>query len=137
MSQFEIEHTFDRCLPERIWSRQLRRKALILFKKGYGYKNVAKALEIPASTVRDWGRAFREAQFHPKVSDNLLSYRDEAKQTVCRLANDGMRVSEIVAMTGVARSTCYAWIRRDRRDNGFRGDRRRASKPTSLPQQPV
>lgn len=45
------------------YSLEKKREALELFNRGYGYKRASIVLGVPAYTVRDWNRLYKENQF--------------------------------------------------------------------------
>lgn len=45
------------------YSLEKKREALELFNRGYGYKCASIVLGVPAYTVRDWNRLYKENQF--------------------------------------------------------------------------
>lgn len=45
------------------YSLEKEREALELFNRGYGYKRASIVLGVPAYTVRDWNRLYKENQF--------------------------------------------------------------------------
>ncbi len=47
------------------YGHSVRIRAIHCFEQGWGYKKTATELKIPASTVRDWKRAWKLGQFRP------------------------------------------------------------------------
>lgn len=47
----------------------MKQQALELFREGCGYKRTASLLGLPAYTVRDWVRLYREGKFHPQSNN--------------------------------------------------------------------
>ena len=45
------------------YSLEKKREALELFNRGYGYKRASIVLGVPAYTVRDWNRLYKENRF--------------------------------------------------------------------------
>lgn len=86
-----------------------RRVALKLFKQGLGYKAVSTILGLSASTVRDWGRAYKKGQFKVELSANQFRYTDAAKARVQALRERGLTWREVSELTGVNISTCRSW----------------------------
>ena len=50
----------------------VKQQALELFREGCGYKRTASLLGLPAYTVRDWARLYREGKFHPQSNNPNL-----------------------------------------------------------------
>lgn len=45
------------------YSLEKKREALEFFNRGYGYKRASIVLGVPAYTVRDWNRLYKENRF--------------------------------------------------------------------------
>ena len=61
----ECDNTNERdqqAAPQR-YSLEKKREALELFNRGYGYKRASIVLGVPAYTVRDWNRLYKENRF--------------------------------------------------------------------------
>ena len=101
---------FEKKRPQGCASIETRRRAIALFKKGFGYKTVAAELGLSVYTVRDWGRRFRQGTFTEDVSNRLYQYEDHARRHVLELFEEGRSVREISEETGIPRSTCKGWI---------------------------
>ncbi|WP_295490027.1 helix-turn-helix domain-containing protein [uncultured Sutterella sp.] len=56
----EVPHERTSYLPN------IKQQALELFREGCGYKRTASLLGVPAYTVRDWARFYREGKFRPQ-----------------------------------------------------------------------
>lgn len=50
----------------------VKQQALELFREGCGYKRTASLLGLPAYTVHDWARLYREGKFHPQSNNPNL-----------------------------------------------------------------
>lgn len=50
------ETELGRCLPSHVYPKEIRARAIELFKKGAGYKRTSSVLGIKPSIVRDIGR---------------------------------------------------------------------------------
>lgn len=59
----------ERTLERTTYLPNIKQQAYELFREGCGYKRTATLLGIPAYTVRDWARLFREGKFHPQTED--------------------------------------------------------------------
>ncbi len=81
-------------------SKELRAKALLLFKAGKGYKAVASELSVPMYTVRDWHRAYLSHGLTSAPTKRASAMTAEEKEQVKALAEKGHSCQEIVEMTG-------------------------------------
>lgn len=100
-----------RARPANHPSEQKRKAAQILFDKGFGYRLVAKALNLSPNTVRDWGRNYRRGKFRAKPCINQYRYSQEVRDCVRSLREQGLSWKQISQKTGVNPSTCRAWIK--------------------------
>lgn len=91
-------------------SDKKRAVALELFKHGVGYTVVAKALDLPANTTKDWFRAYKAGKFEASISGNQFRYSEETKQKILELRRSGASWREITDATGVSPSTVRRWL---------------------------
>lgn len=120
----EAPPTVQSLLSERITQEdiseqeELRRKALKMFQRGIGYKIAAANLGIPAYTVRDWGRAYRNGTFTITPKKFGKRYSQEERANVLSLRAEGLTWREIEKATGIPKQTCQAWVRRQKQSSG-------------------
>ena len=71
-----------RYLPSHVYSKEIRARAIELFKKGAGYKRTSSVLGIKPSVVRDRARRWRKGLFTADIPRNLYRYDDETMKRV-------------------------------------------------------
>lgn len=74
-----------RCLPAHVYPKEIRARAIELFKKGAGYKRTTSVLGIKPSVVRDWARRWRKGLFTAEIPSNFYRYDDETIERVLAL----------------------------------------------------
>ena len=106
-----------RCLPAHVYSKEIRARAIELFKKGAGYKRTSSVLGIKPSVVRDWARRWRKGLFTADIPRNLYRYDDETMKRVSALYRNGCRdIGELSERTGVPSGVCRRIVARCERE---------------------
>lgn len=106
-----------RYLPAYIYSKEIRARAIELFKKGAGYKRTSSVLGIKPSVVRDWARRWRKGLFTAEIPRNLYLYDDETIERVSALYRNGCRdIGRLSERTGVPSGVCRRIVARCERE---------------------
>ena len=63
MRRFNAKSALNHLPRRQRYSLEKKREALELFNRGYGYKRASIVLGVPAYTVRDWNRLYKENRF--------------------------------------------------------------------------
>ena len=81
-----------RTLPSNVSPEKVRKQAIELFEKGYGYKATASLLKLPVGRVRDWLRCYRKGHFKAEVPTRLFRYDASVRTTALQLAEQGLSI---------------------------------------------
>lgn len=107
-----------RVRPARAIPDKKRKQALMLFKKGFGYRTVASLLDLSENTVRGWSRQYKKGEFEPNLRRELYCYSEEAKRTVIALRLSGWSWKRIADETGVHSTTARLWVQQALGESG-------------------
>lgn len=104
-------------VPAYVYSKEIRARAIELFKKGAGYKRTSSVLGIKPSVVRDWTRRWRKGLFTADIPCNLYRYDDETMKRVSALYRNGCcDIGELSERTGVPSGVCRRIVARCERN---------------------
>ena len=107
-----------RYLPSHVYSKEIRARAIELFKRGAGYKRTSSALGIKSSVVRDWAQRWRKELFTADIRLNLYRYNDEPMKRGSALYRKGCRdIGELSEHTGVPSGVCRRIVARCERED--------------------
>lgn len=93
-----------------------KQEAVELFKRGLGYKAVARQLGLSANTVRDWGRKYRNGtlSIQSQRGRRFISEEEaEVRAQAAAYAAEGRTPAEIAKRLGILESRCRRWIQSD------------------------
>ena len=95
---------------------QLRRQALDLFQRDYGYRKVASLLGISVYTVREWARAYRKGEFTAEPSRRFYSTEEQVR--IAAMSKSGMQPAEIARLLQIPVRSVRSILARNRREAG-------------------
>lgn len=96
--------------PIRYHPKELRAKAIELFRQNVGYCRVARRLGVPSGTVRDWKRQFDKGRFEEEVPRSLVPYDDAVKRKAVSMRLKGATWRRIKDATGASPASVLRWM---------------------------
>lgn len=94
------------------YSPNLLKKAARLYGAGYGYKQVAKMLSLPASTSREWSMAFKAMGEDGLLADGRASYPPATKRRAVEDYLAGKHIIDIMRRYGIRnRKQVKDWVK--------------------------
>lgn len=91
---------------------QLRRQALDLFQRDYGYRKVASLLGISVYTVREWARAYRKGEFTAEPSRRFYSAEEQVR--IAAMSKSGRQPAEIARLLQIPVRSVRSILARNR-----------------------